>query len=183
MSFAEEKPGAERGRWVGRRRRRWSEAQKRQIVAETHEQGVSVLMVAQRYNVYANQVFTWRRLFCEPERAAGTGRFVPVVVGTTLGHNVGSATMHPPSDDAIAAGAPAMGHMEIVLAGDRRVIVDRAVNGSNRAACSKRKPSVSWQTTPLRRRSHRSPRVCSAGPAINALSQMWLYVLRSEAKR
>ena len=46
--------------------------------AETHEPGVSVPMVAQRYNLNANQIFGWRRLFREPERAAGTGRHVPV---------------------------------------------------------------------------------------------------------
>ena len=49
MLTVEEKPGAAGGGSVGRRRRRWSEAQKRQIVAETHEPGVSVPMVAQRY--------------------------------------------------------------------------------------------------------------------------------------
>ena len=37
-------------------------------------------MVAQRYNLNANQAFKWRRLFLEPEHAAGVGRFVPVVV-------------------------------------------------------------------------------------------------------
>ena len=129
MLIFEEKPGAAGGGSVGRRRRRWSKAQKRQIVAETHELGVSVPMVAQRYNLNANQVFRWRRLFREPERAAGTGRFVPVVVGAVPGHEVGAATMHPPSDDPVAAGPPAPGRMEIVLAGGRRVIVDRAVDG------------------------------------------------------
>ena len=130
MSVAEEKSGAEGGGSVGRRRRRRSEAQKRQIVAETHEPGVSVPMVAQRYNLNANQVFKWRRLFREPALAAGIGRFVPVVVGSVPGHEACAATMHPPSEDAVAEGAPAMGLMEIVLAGERRVIVDRAVDGS-----------------------------------------------------
>ena len=42
MSIAEEKPGAESGGLVHRRsRRRCGEKQKRQIVAETHEAGVS----------------------------------------------------------------------------------------------------------------------------------------------
>ena len=36
MSVAEEKSGGDGGGLVGRRRRRWSEAQKRQIVAEIH---------------------------------------------------------------------------------------------------------------------------------------------------
>ena len=130
MSVAEEKPVAESGGSVGRRRRRWSEAQKRQIVAETHEPGVSVPMVAQRYNLNANQVFRWRRLFREPARAGGTGRFVPVVVGVPPGHEAGAATMSPPSEDVVAEGPSATGRMEIVLAGGCRVIVDRAVDGS-----------------------------------------------------
>ena len=129
MSDVEEKSGAESGGLVRRRRRRWSEAQKRQIVAETHEPGVSVPMVAQRYNVNANQVFAWRRLFREPARNTGIDGFVPVVVGAAPGHEVGAATMHPPSDDPVAEGAPATSRMEIVLAGGRRVIVDRAVDG------------------------------------------------------
>ena len=130
MSIAEEKPVAEGGGQVRRRRRRWSEAQKWQIVAETHEPGVSVPMVAQRYNLNANQVFRWRRLFREPTRAAGTGRFVPVVVGAPLGHEAGAATMSPPSGDVVAEGPSTIGRMEIVLAGGCRVIVDRAVDGS-----------------------------------------------------
>ena len=129
MSVAEEKSGGDCGGSVGRRRRRWSEAQKRQIVAETHEPGVSVPMVAQRYNLNANQIFGWRRLFREAERTAGTGRLVPVVVGAPPGHDVGSATMHPPSEDAVVDSSPATGRIEIVLAGGCRVIVDRSVDG------------------------------------------------------
>ena len=51
MSIVEEKADAAGGGPVRRRRRRWSEAQKRQIAAETHEPGVSVPMVAQRHNL------------------------------------------------------------------------------------------------------------------------------------
>ena len=132
MSISEEIPGAEGDGGVvrRRRRRRWSEAQKRQIVAETHEPGVSVPMVARRYNLNANQVFRWRRLFREPERAGGAGRFVPVVVEGAPGHKAGAAALSPRSDDDVAVGAPAPGRIEIVLPGDRRVIVDRAVDSS-----------------------------------------------------
>ena len=129
MSVGEEKSGALGDGSVGRRRRRWSEAQKRQIVAETHEPGVSVPMVAQRYNLNANQIFRWRRLFREPERAGGTGRFVPVVVEAAPGQEPAAAAMSPPSESIVAEGQPATGRMEIVLAGGRRVIVDRAVDG------------------------------------------------------
>ena len=131
MSIGEENRGTESyGGVVRRRRRRWSEAQKRQIVAETHEPGVAVPMVAQRYNLNANQVFRWRRLFCELERAGGVGRFVPVVVEGAPGHEAGAAALGPRPEDDLAVGAPVAERMEIVPPGDRRVMVDRAVDGS-----------------------------------------------------
>ena len=130
MVISEEKAGAAGGGSVGRRRRRWSEEQKRQIVAETHEPGVSVPMVAQRYNLNANQLFRWRRLFRELERGAGAGRFVPVVVEAAPGQEPDAATMSPPSERVVAEGQPAAGRMEIVLVGGRRVIVDRTVDGA-----------------------------------------------------
>jgi transposase-like protein len=43
------------------KRRQWSEATKRRIVAETFESGSSVSIVARRHDVNANQVFKWRR--------------------------------------------------------------------------------------------------------------------------
>ena len=128
MSVGDEKAGVVGGGQVRRRRRRWSEAQKRQIVAETCEPGVSVPMVAQRYNLNANQIFRWRRLFREPERAGVAGRFVPVVVEAAPGQEPDAATMSPPSEGVVAEGQPATGRMEIVLSGDRRVIVDRSVD-------------------------------------------------------
>ena len=130
MSVADEQSGAAGGGSIGRRRRRWSEAQKRQIVAETHEPGVSVPMVAQRYNLNANQIFGWRRLFRESERAGVAGRFVPVVVEAAPDREPAAATMSPPSEGVVAEGQPATGRMEIVLSGDRRVIVDRTVDGA-----------------------------------------------------
>ena len=87
-------------------------------------------MVAQRYNLNANQIFRWRRLFREPERAGGAGRFVPVVVEGAPGHEAGAATMPRPSEGVVAEDVPAAGRMEIVLSGDRRVIVDRTVDGA-----------------------------------------------------
>ena len=129
MSVGEAKLGTAGGGSVGRRRRRWSEAQKRQIVAETREPGVSVPMVAQRYNLNANQIFRRRRLFRESERAGVSGPFVPVVVEAAPGQEPDAATMRPPSENVVAEGQAATGRMEIVLACDRRVIVDREVEG------------------------------------------------------
>lgn len=45
----------------GRRRRFWSLAEKRRIVAESFEDGVSVSAVARRHDINANLLFTWRR--------------------------------------------------------------------------------------------------------------------------
>ena len=115
MSIGEEKSGAADGGSVGRRRRRWSEAQKRQIVAETHEPGVSVPMVAQRYNLNANQIFRWRRLFREPERAGGAGRFAAVVVEAAPGREAVTAAIGAPPEEVGAEESPATGRIEIVL--------------------------------------------------------------------
>ena len=45
----------------GSKRRQWTRAMKRRIVAETLEPGASVSIVARRHDVNANQVFKWRR--------------------------------------------------------------------------------------------------------------------------
>ncbi len=76
-------------------------------------------MVAQRYDLNANHVFRWRRLFRELERGAGAGRFVPVVVEAAPGQEPDAATMSPPSERVVAEGQPATGRMEIVLSSGR----------------------------------------------------------------
>ena len=45
----------------GAKRRQWTRALKRRIVAETLEPSASVSIVARRHDVNANQVFRWRR--------------------------------------------------------------------------------------------------------------------------
>jgi len=52
------------------KRRQWTKAFKRQIVAETLEPGASVSIVARRHDVNANQLFKWRReMAAEPSPA------------------------------------------------------------------------------------------------------------------
>ena len=75
-------------------------------MAEIREPGVSVPMVAQRYNLNANQNFRWRRLFRAPERAGGAGRFVPVVVEGAPSREAGAVAKSRQSDDDLAVGAP-----------------------------------------------------------------------------
>ena len=61
-------------------RRRWPEALKRQIVAETLEPGSSVSIVARRHDVNANQLFQWRRQLLAKSPASGGGSLLPVEI-------------------------------------------------------------------------------------------------------
>ena len=45
---------------LGQPRRRWSAEQKRAMVAETLEPGVSVSSVARRHGINPNMLFAWR---------------------------------------------------------------------------------------------------------------------------
>ncbi len=65
---------------VGRRNRSWPESLKREIVAATHKPGTSVAAVARHYEVNANQVFAWRKLFGSAGIETMTPSLVPVVL-------------------------------------------------------------------------------------------------------
>src|SRR3954468_21444418 len=67
-------------RLSGNRRRRWPEALKRQIVAETLEPGSSVSIVARRHDMNANQLFQWRRQMLAKSPASGGGPLLPVEI-------------------------------------------------------------------------------------------------------
>ena len=65
-----------------RKRRNWSDDEKRMICAQTRVPGVSVSKVARRYDINANQVFNWlkepRFADIEPPKAEAT--FLPVEI-------------------------------------------------------------------------------------------------------
>jgi transposase len=63
-----------------RRHKSWPEAQKREIVAAATAPGASVSVVARRYDVNANLVFTWRRRFAEKVTEAPGPQLLPVTV-------------------------------------------------------------------------------------------------------
>lgn len=44
------------------RRRRWSSEEKRSIIQESYLPGMSVSLVARKYNISPSQLFAWRRL-------------------------------------------------------------------------------------------------------------------------
>ena len=54
---------------------------------------------------------------------------MPVVVRAAPDPEAGAGSLRPPSGDVAVEGAPATGRIEIVLPGERRVIVDRSVDG------------------------------------------------------
>jgi transposase-like protein len=59
------------------KRRQYSEAFKRQMVAETQVPGASVSTVARRHDVNSNQLFRWRRQLL-PKAVVESGAMVPV---------------------------------------------------------------------------------------------------------
>jgi len=97
----------------GRRRHRsWPEELKREIVAASLEPGLSVSMVARRYDVNANQVFAWRKHYRAEAGAPTALRLVPVTV-----------TPDRPIDPA-----PASARIEIELPNGCRIRVDAAID-------------------------------------------------------
>ena len=123
MSDEAEQSGARGEVMFRRRRRRWSEARKRRIVAESYQPGVSVSVVARRHDVNANRVFGWRRQYRELARVVGG--FVPVVVSSTEGAE--PAKLLPAPTDVEPSRS---GWIEIALADGSRVTVDRDVDAT-----------------------------------------------------
>lgn len=97
-------------------RKRWAAALKREIVAATYVPGASVSVVARQYDVNANQVFSWRRLYRSEVPAApdpaGPG-LVPVTITAEPACAAAVPPQHPPVTDTI----------EIEVSGSYRVRV------------------------------------------------------------
>ena len=100
------------------RNRSWPEALKREIVAASFAPGSSVSMIARHYDVNANQVFSWRKLYRDDPRAPAVPsapQLIPVMV--TGGQ------------DAVATQPSTVAAMiEIDLAGKYRVRVGSGVD-------------------------------------------------------
>jgi len=112
---------------VATTRRRWSAAERRTILAEADAEGAVVSEVARRYGVSASLLFRWRRLRKEAtatrqtEPAPGSlagACFVPLALPAPA-TATNKATSAPICDD---------GKIEIVLGGDRRIIVGKDVD-------------------------------------------------------
>ena len=111
---------------AGRKRRIWSDAEKRMICAQTRVPGVSVSQVARRYDANANLVFSWLRdpRFAPDEAAVeGHTAFLPV--------EILDESREPRCD--VAATAPE-GRIELELAGGHRL---RIVGSDNPEALAR----------------------------------------------
>jgi transposase-like protein len=66
------------------RRRRWSPGEKKAIVEESEQPGMSISSVARKYCLHPNQLFTWRRLMQEGALSAVRAgeAVVPISGGT-----------------------------------------------------------------------------------------------------
>ena len=99
------------------RRRRWSEAEKVRIVAESLRGPRQASATARRHGIPNSLLFRWRREYRQGRHCAdgSDGGFVPAVV-------VGDVPTEAPM------GSPAAGRMEIVALTGRRVIVGSDVD-------------------------------------------------------
>ena len=126
---------------VGQRpRKRRTDEEKRLIVAETDEPGMSVSVVARRHDVNANQVFAWRRQYRRGELGGGAA-LVPVgVIGkdgivSTMETATAKPTieqlLEPRAEQRPATITPKQPKMiEVELRGGTKIRIDADVKGS-----------------------------------------------------
>lgn len=84
---------------LGKERKRWSDDQKREIVAEAIASG-EVTSVARRHGANPSMVSGWRKRFLEEQPAAAAATFMPVALSTATQPH--AATETPTIDLAFA---------------------------------------------------------------------------------
>src|SRR5215208_121211 len=94
----------------GQARRRWSEDDKRRLVAETFGPGATVHGVARRHGVSPSQLFAWRKRL-----RVGLGSVAAPEVAGFAAVTIAPTTVSPVGDTA------APGLIEVELAGGDRV--------------------------------------------------------------
>jgi len=107
-----------------RKRRTWSDDEKREICQQTTAPGVSVAQVARRYALNANMIHTWLKdprfapSLPEADDDAAASGFIEIAV---------SAPDLPVSVDTVApgsAGALSATRVDIVLSDGRRILIE-----------------------------------------------------------
>jgi transposase len=109
-----------------RKRRSWSDEEKRSICLQTLAPGVSVLQVARRYAMNANQIFNWLKdvRFAPSPDEADAAIFLPVEV-------CGEPTTNPlPSALEPDTAYRSHGRLEIALSNGHRLTVEGGFDGT-----------------------------------------------------
>jgi transposase len=104
----------------GQARRRWSDEEKRQLVAETFMPGATVHAVAQRHGVNTSQLFTWRKRYRgdlglpAPAPAPAAAAFAAVeFVAARSPTETSEAEVHPHAQGVIEIDLPRRGRLRI----------------------------------------------------------------------
>lgn len=108
------------------RRRRWSMDQKLAMVAEMMRPGSTASLVARRHGISTGLLYTWRR-----QAMKGELPLVPTTPAAFVPVQIAEKEPIPDEAKSCANGAGAWeGPMVIELPGDRRIHVDRHVDGA-----------------------------------------------------
>lgn len=114
-----------------RRRRSWSDAEKRRVVAEAREEGATLAEVARRHGANANMVFKWLR---DPQFGGepAVAEFLTVEVSSNTSDTPATRSLPAPTDQPRLPTRLALGErqeiIEIDLSCGSRVRVDAHVN-------------------------------------------------------
>ena len=119
---------------LGQARRRWSEDEKRALVAETFVSGQTVNGVARRHNISRSMLFGWRKQYCETLGSAAPASasigFTPVAIARS-----------EPGEPAIPPTAPVgMPLIELEFGRGVRLRISGAVDPDLAAAVMKALP-------------------------------------------
>ena len=102
------------------RRRRWSEDEKARIVLKSMAGPRLVAPTARRYSISRSMLVAWRRAFkVARSQPSPAPHFVPAIIAEPASRVTGSMS---------CGSATGLARIEIVLAHDRRVIVDERVD-------------------------------------------------------
>jgi transposase len=105
-----------------RKRRSWSDDEKREICQQTAVPGVSVAQVARRYAMNANMIHTWLkdpRFTPVAEEPVDAAAFLPVEIEGSTVHEPICQEMPPPPSAPLSAS-----RVDITLSDGRRILVE-----------------------------------------------------------
>lgn len=119
---------------LGQARRRWSEGEKRALVAGTFVDGQTVNGVARRHNISRSMLFGWRKQYCE---TLGFAAPASTPIGFTPVAIAGPEPSEPPTP---AASPAAMPRIELEFGRGVRLRISGAVDPDLAAAVMKALP-------------------------------------------